>query len=582
MGRSIGIGSFSRSWFAALAAVVALFYAEPAHAQNFMVQPMTMEVAAHPGRSVEVPLGIHNLAGGDIGTVNLRLVELSQGPEGAWRVIEPGSDEDIAGHSSSLAWSSLSHDQVEIAPLEPTEVMVRLSVPPSARGAYFAGVIVESPPIEEAPGVMVRVRFLVPIIIEIDGRPARQQVVLDDVAMTYHDDPGAKPTTKASMSVANRGQTFSRVSGGLSIEREDSNGRWRPVTRVDVVDRAIIPGVELDFGGDLERRLPSGTYRLRADLQVDGRPIAALEKEIAFEGDPNIDTLAYDTALVLTPEMVRMDVVPGATRTTALTIENPGDDPVHVRMAVSTPQSLVGVEMGDLKGSALSAEPWTEMRPAEFTLRPGGRQNVRVMSRVPREGVQHANYYADLVLEGAYEDGQSAGETRSTVQLFNAGLEARIDGEVEQLLVSEGDGPSRYIVQMRFANTGTVHLEPTAYVALLNPQGRQVNQVELTAEEGALLPLARRRYSGEMDLSEVEPGYYALRSRTHLTDGNALTGQQVLLVESGTDGAGTSVTVVDPEAHDIPEGLDEPGDQPRTAGEAPAGASADQDDRPRS
>ena len=584
MGICTGKGRLRTYWLGLLAGVVALAAADSAVGQGFMVQPMRMEVTARAGQSIEVPLKIRNLSGGLVGAIDLRLVELSQGEEGSWRDIEPDSGEDTSGLSSSLAWSSLSDSRVDIAPFEPAEVMLQLRVPTNARGSYFAAVIVEAPGTEGATGLVVRVRFLVPVIVEIDGHPPRQRVELDDVEMVYHGDRGAQSTTTAHLRVANRGHTFSRVSGELRIERE-SEGRWRPVTRVDIAERAIIPGVTLELGGDLKRRLPSGTYRLRAELQVDGRRIAPLEKEIAFEGDPDIDMLAYDTALVLTPEMVRMDVVPGATRTTALTIENPGEDPVTVRMAASTPRSLVGVEMGELKGAALSAEPWTEIRPAEFTIRPGGRQNVRVMSRVPREGVLHANYYADLVLQGAYDDGQSAGETRSTVQLFNGSLEAEIDGEIEQLLLAEGDGPSRYIVQMRFANTGTVHLEPTAHVSLLTPQGRQVQQVELAGEAGALLPLARRRYSGEMDLSEVEPGYYALRSRTFLSDRNALTSQQVLLVENGTDEAGTlvtTVTVVDPDARDIPEGLDEPGDQPRgTDGEA-VGASADEEDQPRS
>jgi hypothetical protein len=574
----------SRCCLGLLAGLMALGAADSAVGQGFMVQPMGMEVTARAGQSIEVPLKIRNLAGGQAGAVDLRLVELSQGEQGSWRDIEPDSGVDTSGLSSSLAWSSLSDNRAQIAPFEPAEVMLQLRVPPSARGSYFAAIIVETPGTEGATGLELRVRFLVPVFIEIDGRPVRQRVELDDVEMVYRDQ-ASQPTTTAHLRVANRGKTFSRVRGELRIERENE-GRWRPVTRVDIAERAIIPGITLELGGDLKRRLPSGTYRLRAELHVDGRRIAPLEKEITFEGDPDIDTLAYDTALMLTPEMVRMDVVPGATRTTALSIENPGDDPVTVRMAASTPRGLIGVEMGDLQGSALSAEPWTEIRPAQFTIRAGGRQNVRVMSRVPREGVQHANYYADMVLQGTYEDGQSAGETRSTVQLFNASLESEIDGDIEQLLLAEGDEPLRYIVQMRFANLGTVHLQPTARVVLLTPHGSGLRDVALAGEEGALLPLGKRSYGGEMDFSDIEPGYYALRSRITLTHERTITQQLILLVESeeaktaaGATTSVTRITVVDPDIHDVPDGLDEPGDEPAPIGENPAGTEADNDEQ---
>ena len=275
--------------------------------------------------------------------------------------------------------------------------------------------------------------------------------------------------------------------------------------------------------------------------------------------------VGYDATLILEPEMVRMDVVPGATRTTALKIENPGDDPVTVRMSAKTPRALGAVELGELKGAELSAEPWTEIRPSEFTIRPGGRKNVRVLSRVPRDGVLHPNYYADLVLEGSYDDGQSAGETRSTVHLFNAGLESRIAGVIDRLSLAQSDDPSEYVAQVRFANHGTIHVDPTARVFVVSPQGNEVRSAPLTGEEGPLLPLGHRTYSADLSFSGLEPGYYALRTRVILDSEHSVTRQQVLLVEAteheNADGEVVSVpriTMVDLDAEDVPEGVDAP------------------------
>src|SRR4029078_13632569 len=128
----------------------------------------------------------------------------------------------------------------------------------------------------------------------------------------------------------NEGRTFSRVRGTLRVDRENK-GVWRPVTRVDVSERGVIPGATLELGDDLHRSLPSGKYRLHGELYVDGRRVSPVEKEIDFTGAPDADEVAYDTALLLTPPLVTMDVVPGASRITTLKIENPGETPVNLK-----------------------------------------------------------------------------------------------------------------------------------------------------------------------------------------------------------------------------------------------------------
>lgn len=544
----------------AFAAVALAWF--PASAQGFMVKPMRMEVSAPAGRTIEVPLEIRNTMGSDVRVIDLRLAEISQNPDGTWRLIEPGSTEDTSKLFSSLAWTSLAESTANIEPLEPAEIMVRLTPPPDARGAYFVAIVAETPAPEISEGLAVRVRFVIPVIVEIEGRPARQQVVLQDVVMNYLDGADGKaPTTTAALRIANAGRTYSRVKGYLTVERK-SEERWRPVTRFEVRERAIIPGVTLELGDDLKRRLPSGDYRLRGELSVDGRRVTPVETELAFVGDPKADTLACDTALILTPGLVAMDIVPGATRTTVLRIENPGTDAVKVQMSSSTPLALGGVAMGDLLGTALSAEPWTEIVPSEFTIRPGTRQNVRVMSRVPRDGVDHGNYYGDLVLEGTYADGQSAGKTRSTVHLSFSGIASMPQAVIEQITLAESDKPAEYFVQMRLTNIGNVHLDPSARVFVLSAQNRQLRNVPLTADEGPLLPLGKRTFSAELNVEGLEPGYYALRATAKIGGEKDIAGQQIMLLEMGegldADGKAVSVprvTLVDPATADLPEGV---------------------------
>lgn len=494
-------------WMIAVAMIVALA-PQVASAQGFMVRPMTMQVNPLPSQTLEIPLKINNTAIEGARTVELRVVDLSQDNQGVWRLVEPDSSVSMTGHQSSLAWTTLSTDRVDIPPNEPATITVKLKPPANARGAYFAGIVAETPLPANPVGIQVRTRFLIPLIIQIRGRTVREHVALSAVSMTYKTDTGTPPTTFADISMTNSGQTFSKVRGDVTVERQ-LNDKWRVVTHVPFNERGIIPGVTLDLGANLERRLPSGPYRLRANLFVDGRRVPPLEKIIQFKGDANA-TVAYDATLLLQPSLVDMKVVPGATRTTVLHIQNTSANPVHIEMSSTTPRTLLGVQMGQLLGIKLSAQPWTIIQPAAFTLRANGRQSVRVMSSVPKSAGDYANYYADMVLKGTYPDGQSAGETFSTVRLTNIDIKSTPEGNIEELALAEGDD-AKFIAQLRFANTGNVDLQPSVSLSLHSSDGGTVATATLSGgDEGPLLPLGKRMFSGTLDLSNIKPGDYSV------------------------------------------------------------------------
>lgn len=482
-----------------------------------------------PRQTIELPLEINNTAIEGSRTIDLRLVELSQNDHGTWQLVEPKSKTDLSGHQSSLRWTSLSAKRVTIAPHKPAKIMVKLTPPPNARGAYFAGIVAETPMPKNPVGIMVRTRFLIPLITEIRGRTVREHVGVTDVSMIYAANQAGAPTTTAEMDITNSGQTFSSVRGNLTIERKNGE-QWRVVTRLPIKGIGIIPGVTLKLGGDLQRRLPSGTYRLRADLFVDGRRVAPMRKVIEFKGDPKA-TVAYDATLVLRPSMVEMKVVPGATRTTILSIENTSASPVKIKMRSRTPRSLIGVEMGKVIGRDLSAEPWTKIEPSTFTLRPNGRENVRVVSSVPRKGVAYPNYYADLVLNGEYPDGQSAGETFSTVHLDNMALKSMAKGVIEHASLAEADD-SNYVVQLRFGNIGNVDFKPTARISVVSSQGALLVMKDLSGEDDSLLPLGQRTFSGEVNLSKLKPGNYPMVASVRVGDDEIVTRKYILSVKT--------------------------------------------------
>lgn len=525
-------------------------------AQGFMVEPMRMDLKAAAGNVFQVPLSIRNTGGESAQAVQVSLVELSQHSNGGWAWRPVSTEAEAVSHQSSLAWTSIDQSNVEIEPLAPAEVLLRFEPPRNARGAYFAALLVETPIPEGSTGVVVRTRFLIPIIVEIEGRPVRQNVLLEDVSMSYDQADGRDPTTNTLLRITNAGETLSRVTANVRVERRNGDN-WRVVTQFEMRERSIIPGITLDLAQDLERRLPSGEYRLSGEVQVDGRRLPPLLKEISFVGDPTVDVVAYDTELRLTPEMVQMDIVPGATRTTILRIENPGADAVTVDLGAATPRGLLGVRLGDLVGAELSAEPWTKVQPSQFTLRGGASQNVRVVSTIPADAELHANYYADLVLSGTYVDGQGAGNKSSVIHLVNQAMPIARQGLIEAFSLAES-APDVFAVQVRFVNTGNAHVEPLARAVLTTPQGQTVRSAVLTGAAGMLLPLGQRMFGGEVDFSDVAPGIYGLRLIVDLDDGESIVLQRVLEVSreevQTADGVMTPQTrIAVMEGSDLPE-----------------------------
>ena len=99
-------------------------------------------------------------------------------------------------------------------------------------------------------------------------------------------------------------------------------------------------------------------------------------------------------------------------------------------------------------------------------------------------------------------------------------------------------------------------MTPAVRLFLLNAQGGQMRNTPLAGEEGLLLPLAKRTFSGSLDLKNVKPGYYALRGVIDVGDGKRVVGQRVVRVDElqGEWAAETmAVTLIDPQSASVPE-----------------------------
>ena len=501
---------WSRSMLAIAILSAVLMFAGPASGQ-FVVSPMKMELTPLAGRTYNTVLQIQNDSLVRDQTLDLTVVELTQREEGTMRVIEPGSDFDVSKLASCFKWTSLSASSVEVGPLRMVPITVTIKVPPDARGFYLVGIIVQEKRKPGAGGIGLRIRFLVPVLIEILGRPVRHKINLSDVGMEFREASGLRPATVlVSTGVTNDGGTYSRLMGNVVV-RKFLRDHWRKIVTAEFKDVGIIPGVKLNLKSDIERSLPSGKYRVTGTLYVDGRRINPLEKEITFVGDPSITKATADAVLNLQPLVVSIkNAQSGATRSAVIKIENESKDTVNVTAVLGVPPILQNVAFGELKGVDLTCAEWVKVEPEKFTLRGGARQSIRIIAKMPNSELAHACYYSHLDLGARYTDGQSAGKKNVLIYVENIDVEVIHAAQPMKLTVAAMEA-SKYIVVGRFGNLGNSHFTPRcrAMVRTLTT-GATVTSLLLSGKPGLMLPLEVRDFSGVLDFSRVNAGTYRL------------------------------------------------------------------------
>lgn len=502
-------------------AVIIAISAVPASGQGFMVKPMKIEAAVRPGRTVERVLELRNASPEGTEILDLKLVDLAQTSQGNLQAVEKPSGINTPSSFSCLRWTKLSTDSVTVEAMQAASVTITIKAPAGARGFYAAGILAQIRAAPTDKTVSIIIRFLIPIYVEIQGRPVRQKIQLNDVGMEFIEQSEKQPaTTLLSMGIANQGRTYSRIKGTARVMRY-WEGHWGNVTTAEFKELGILPGVKLNLRSDLARRLPSGRYKLTGTLYVDGRRIRPLEKEIEFVGDPSVTKLAVDTPLIIEPPMLSVTCAPGANRAAVIKVENASEDPVIIEAVAAIPPVLRGVALGDLKGEDLSCAEWVKVMPEKFTLRGAGRQNIGVIIKMPKAESIHPNYYGLLSLRATYPDGQSAGQTTTLICVQNKMVKAKPAAQVMKLTLA-ADEPSKYIVHAKFGNIGNVHFTPQCKAAITTAIGATVAQTALSGETGLMLPLETRDFSGVLDFSRVDEGIYILKAVLEYGDGGAV------------------------------------------------------------
>ncbi len=514
-------------WIIAIG-VAFLVSASPAFGQ-FTVQPMQLELAVTPGKLVKSELRVQSFDPNDVHEINLSVVELNQSEDGSWDIIEPNNltdpnspyfGFDISKLSSCKDWISLSPNTFQLDPWGAVPVMVTLGVERGVRGFYGAAIIATTSPMQGVGDVSVVLRFVVPVIVEIQDRPMRPKVQATDIGLEFIARQGQNPArSMVTMDIQNTGGTFSRLRPAVRIW-SFTDGHWRVITTTDFPEKSIIPGAKLKLKANIRKPLPSGKYKAAGYLFVDGRRTKTVEKEIDFVGDTSITGVAEDAPVDLDPIDLSMDGLPGATRTSTIKVYNASKETINIQTALGLSSILQSKTMGEVNGEDLDCTGWIKVIPEQFTLRgEGGVQTLRVVNTMPESAAIHPCYYSLLALWATYPDGRKAGVTTTNICVKNKLVETE-PAAVALKLTLQDLGESNYLVVARFGNFGRIHFVPIKVKAALTmPNGINRAETFMMGNPNLMLPFETRDFSGVLDLQYVPADVYALAAAIEYAPG---------------------------------------------------------------
>jgi hypothetical protein len=532
---------------------------------QFTVQPMKMEIPVRPGKLVKSALEIRNTDVNEVHTIDLSVVELSQWEDGTWRNIDPNTDLndpnspnfgfDLSTLSSCSKWISIRPSSVELPPLGVAPIMATLRVPRGIRGFYGAGILATVRPREGASEITVILRFLIPVIVEIQGRPMRHKVEGTDVGMELVEAYGDNPaTTLLSLDIENKGGTYSRLTSMARVWAF-SDGHWHVITTTGFQDTSIIPGAKLKLKTNVNKSLPTGHYRVAGVLYVDGRRTKRVQKEIDYVGEEKVTKVAADAPVDLFPIDVAVESVPGATRTTTLTVYNASDETVNVQTALGLPRYLQLASFADVKGKDLDCSEWIKVTPDTFTLRgEGGKQSIRIVTTMPTPAAAHPCYYSLLALWASYPDGQKAGVTTTNICVQNKNVAVEPEATAMKLTIHDLD-MSKYLVVARFGNFKTIHFTPIkCRAAVTSAEGIPIAGTLLgRGKRGVMLPFETADFSGVIDFTSLPAETYRLAAALEYAPGQIATKQIALRVSIEGDQRVVEVVGTEEELDEIVE-----------------------------
>ncbi len=503
---------------------------------RFTITPMKVEALITPGKTLNTVLNIQNLDPNFVHTIDLSLVDLTQSIDGEWLIVDtndpnsftdpnsPTYQFDVKRLYSCRSWIRLPTRSVTLQPLQYAPLELNIRVGRGQRGFHTAGILATVRPRPSMNQIPVSVRFLVPIVVEIETRPIRPKIRATDVGLE-HVPAGTSglATTLVTMTVQNDGGTLSQLKPIARIYAF-SNNHWHVVKTMEMPEKRIIPGAILKLKADINKALPSGQYKVRGELYVDGRRTKPEERIFEFEGDPSINSVRADAPIDLNPTDLTVECSPGSFRAETITIYNASDETINIQTAKGLQSHLQRCVVDNVKGIDLDCTNWLKITPENFSIPGGGgRKNVQIMANLPT-GAMYPCYYSLLALWATYPDGQKAGYRTANIFLKNSYIVAEPTALGLNIRLQELD-ESKFLVTTTFRNLKAVPFTPLSVkVGVIPTTGTGALVVPrlstyMTGDPSPMLPFEDRTFSGELDFKNIPAGRYFLTGRLEYAPG---------------------------------------------------------------
>jgi len=175
-----------------------------------------------------------------------------------------------------------------------------------------------------------------------------------------------------------------------------------------------------------------------------------------------------------------------------------------------------------------SLASWVSLQKDAIVLNPGETQSVDIFIE-NKESLSPGGHYAAILAKLENESADSA-ENKLEIALqpsFASLIFARkVGGEIQSLALKDVERDNTMIslaekIQLRFQNTGNVHIAPRGTVKIIDPLGREISNGVINNESALILPETFRIYNVLLKKTALAiiPGKYRI-SIAYRYDGN--------------------------------------------------------------
>ena len=210
--------------------------------------------------------------------------------------------------------------------------------------------------------------------------------------------------------------------------------------------------------------------------------------------------------VTISPVTFELTANPGDTISNIIKVSNPTDSVLSIKMeaedfrAVGEEGKVVTTSEAD-EDTTYSIRKWIKIVPSEFTLKTNEQKIIDFIIEIPENAEPGGKYGSVLAgVSGSLSDG-GMGAAVSTKT--GALVLLMVSGDLsEELRVSDFSAPSfsehgPVPFEIKFENTGTVHVRPRGFVVVTDLFGKKVTEIEFSQKN--VLPGAIRKNDAMWD-----------------------------------------------------------------------------------